>query len=395
VRALLTALETGGWDYRFFTSVGFAREEWWMRAFPAGLRTELSRRAYEVPRERISRRVGTEFGRLVAQRLGRAKQGSVDRTYTDLDESVARRLKAAKNPPAVVYSYEDGSRRTFEAAAECGVRRFYDLPIAHYATTRHLLEREAERWPRWARTLGAPNDSPEKIERKARELELADCIVCPSNFVLESLPERIHSKKQIVVSPFGSPIVPVRERSESGKLRVLFAGSLTQRKGLADLFAAVRLLRSPNIELVVMGACAAPLDFYFREYREFTYEPPRAHSSFLETMLSCDVLALPSIVEGRALVQQEALACGLPIIITRNAGGEDLVIEAETGFLVPAGSPESIAEKIEWFSTHRSELRDLRASCRAKAAEYTWASYATRILDAVKVSRLGRAAIPV
>ena len=58
-----------------------------------------------------------------------------------------------------------------------------------------------------------------------------------------------------------------------------------------------------------------------------------------------DALILPSIIEGRALVQQEALSCGLPIITTPNAGGADLIEEGMTGHLVPIRSPEIIAEK--------------------------------------------------
>jgi glycosyltransferase involved in cell wall biosynthesis len=100
-------------------------------------------------------------------------------------------------------------------------------------------------------------------------------------------------------------------------------------------------------------------------------------------MQTCDVLVLPSIVEGRALVQQEAMACGLPLIVTRNAGGEDLIVEGETGFLVPAGSAEAIAEKIEWFLDNRGQLPAMRAAARAKAAELTWAAYGERILDAI------------
>ena len=100
-------------------------------------------------------------------------------------------------------------------------------------------------------------------------------------------------------------------------------------------------------------------------------------------MASCDVLVLPSIVEGRALVQQEAMACGLPLIVTRNAGGEDLIVEGETGFLVSPGSPESIAEKIEWFLRNRDNLPGMREATRAKAAKLTWAAYGDQIFHAI------------
>ena len=62
-------------------------------------------------------------------------------------------------------------------------------------------------------------------------------------------------------------------------------------------------------------------------------------------MKAHDALVLPSIVEGRALVQQEALACRLPIIVTPNAGGEDLVEEGITGHLVPIRSPWKSGKK--------------------------------------------------
>ena len=126
---------------------------------------------------------------------------------------------------------------------------------------------------------------------------------------------------------------------------------MTQRKGLADLFAAFRLLKRSDVELVVMGSPLASHEFYRSELPDFQYEPPRPHAEVLKLMQSCDVFVLPSIVEGRALVQQEAMACGLPLIVTANAGAEDVIDEGETGFLVPIRSPEVIAERIAILRT--------------------------------------------
>jgi glycosyltransferase involved in cell wall biosynthesis len=166
-------------------------------------------------------------------------------------------------------------------------------------------------------------------------------------------------------------------------MRFLFAGALTQRKGLADVFAAMKLVPSGQAELIVMGSAILPMSFYRKEFADFIYEPPRPHSAVLRLMRTCDVLVLPSIVEGRALVQQEAMACGLPLIATRNAGGEDLIIEGKTGFLVPAGAPEGIAEKIDWFLKNRGQLPGMSLAARAKAAELTWPAYGDQILHAI------------
>jgi len=159
---------------------------------------------------------------------------------------------------------------------------------------------------------------------------------------------------------------------------------MSQRKGLADLFAAVRQLGRSDIELVVMGSAIAPMEFYRRECPDFVYEPTRPHSEVLRLMQSCDVLALPSIVEGRALVMQEAMSQGLPVLITPNTGGEDLVEDGKAGFLVPIRSPEMIADRLAWFADHREDTRAMGESARAKAATYTWADYGVKVATAIK-----------
>jgi glycosyltransferase involved in cell wall biosynthesis len=155
------------------------------------------------------------------------------------------------------------------------------------------------------------------------------------------------------------------------------------------LLEAVRLLNRDDVELVIMGSLLAPMEFYRKQGIEFVYEPPRPHHAVLQLMKTCDVLVLPSIVEGRALVQQEAMACGLPIIVTPNAGGEDLVLEGETGFLVPIRNPESITSKLAWLADHRDDLAAMRDVCREKAAQYSWGRYARLILRALNSYKLG------
>lgn len=167
-------------------------------------------------------------------------------------------------------------------------------------------------------------------------------------------------------------------------MRVLFAGALTQRKGLADLFAAMRLVNSKQIELVVMGSLLCPLSWYRDRLADFIYEPPRPHGEVLRLMQSCDVFILPSIVEGRALVQQEAMACGIPVIATKNAGADDVIVDGETGFLVPIRSPEALAEKISWCVANRALVDGMGIAAGKRAAEFTWRAYGQSIVAAVR-----------
>lgn len=334
-----------------------------------------------------------ELGRMLASRLklrslSRHETGPlcIDAVYQALDRTVARRLRHFPKLYRGAYAYEDGAQETFAAAKELNLRRIYDLPIAYWQTLRKLLAEEVERLPAWEITMGGgTTDSPAKLERKTRELELAEVVICPSQFVAESIPEAARTSKKVVVAPFGSPASSPDNpgRTADKKLRVLFAGSLTQRKGLGDLFAAMRLLNRSDVELVVMGMPQAPMEFYRKEYGAFTYEPGRPHAEVLELMRSCDIFCLPSIVEGRALVMQEAMSQGLPLIITPNTGGEDLINEGVTGFLVPIRRPDRIAESICWLADHRRELRDMSQAARAKAAALTWEKYGQTVARAI------------
>jgi len=387
VRAVLAALENAGELESFHTSVGVADG-----VAASRQNNLLQKRHFPVPASKFKSRPFREIIRLAANKtrfrlLTRHETGwaSIDAVYRDLDRAVSAQLLRNAKRPFGVYCYEDGALETFRAARERGIRRFYDLPIAYWETAQRLLHEEAGRLPAWEPTLGGTRDSAAKLARKTEELELAEVVICPSQFVANSLPKMARSKK-VVVAPFGSPpSAPVKNfaPSTAKKLRVLFAGSMTQRKGLGDLFAAMRRLKRNDVELVVMGSPQVPMEFYRKEFSGFTYEPVRPHAQVLELMRTCDMFCLPSIVEGRALVMQEAMSQGLPLIITPNTGGEDLIDGGETGFLIPIRQPDKIADKIDWFADHWEALPEMSRAAQTKARQLTWEDYGRTIVNAV------------
>ena len=397
VRAILAALCAGGTLAEFDTTLAVDPTAVWLRLLPPPLRQEWLRRTYAVPAGHLQTHPWRELSRLLLPRLGlghytRHEQGwaSMDAVYQKFDQAVARRLPQlqASQQADAVYAYEDGALATFTQAKALGMRCIYDLPIAYWETGRHLMLEEAERRPVWAPTLGGGiQDSTAKLARKTRELELADVVVGPGSFVMDSLPTWARAKPTIMV-PFGSPegvgeVTESKEVSPLRPLRVLFVGSLGQRKGLGDLFEAVCQLNRPDLELVLLGSLLAPMSFYRQELPGFTYEASRPHEQVLALMRSCDVFCLPSIVEGRALVMQEAMSQGLPLLITPNTGGADLIVEGRTGFLVPIRSPESLAEKLTWFLDNRAAIPEMGRQAQQHAVSYTWTRYGSQILEAL------------
>lgn len=402
VRAVLESFGKAGMLAGFNTTVAANAASPWVKYLPNGLKREWLRRSYPGLSTKVKTRPFLELSRLLLPKIGLSAftneeygLASIDAVYRDLDKNFARNLPdmLQEQPFEAVYAYEDGAYETFKMAKHLGLKCIYDLPIAYWETSRRLLLEESERLPSWSVTLGGGiKDSPEKLRRKTRELELADIVVGPGSFVKDSLPVW-SSEKKIIMSPFGTPeagigLHKIDTKDTKRPLRVLFVGSMGQRKGLGDLFNAVRMFSPSEVELVVLGLPLTSMEFYRSQLTAFTYEPSRPHHQVLELMRSCDVFCLPSIVEGRALVMQEAMSQGLPLIITENTGGADLIQDGYTGFLVPIRSPESIAEKISWFLNNRSAIPSMGNLARQHAATYSWENYGSNIVKQISEKKL-------
>jgi glycosyltransferase involved in cell wall biosynthesis len=377
VRALLNQLNNLNQLKKFFTTIGVGEG-----ANPLIRSFCKDKRKYAIPDKMISRQWMPEFARLLSKGDQAKKRQRTDYSYFALDNKVSHKLFNLHSQ--VLHAYEDGCAFSFARAKQMGMQCSYELPIAHWATVRRLLAEEAERYPQWETTLESTCEPEDKLFRKEEELQLADRITCPSQFVLDSIPLEIRQKTPCQVSPFGSPPcepVDFERSTRSDTLKLLFVGSMSQRKGLADLFKAMKLLKNQPISLSILGQPSMPKEFYRKQFSNFEYFPPCSNQRIREIMRTHDALVLPSILEGRALVQQEALSCGLAIIVTPNAGGKDLVDEGITGHLVPIRSPEKIAEAIRAMIENENPKEVIRKSCQKKATQYTWINYAQNIID--------------
>ncbi|HSP45200.1 MAG TPA: hypothetical protein VLO30_04350, partial [Chthoniobacterales bacterium] len=216
VRAVLTALDGTDRLGKFLTSLGWSNSSPILEALPEKGRGQMMRRGYDLPHYKIKTHPLREIARLLAVKFGwqwltkhETGWASIDRVWTRLDEVAARYLRENHERLKIrgIYAYEDCALRSFETAREFGLARIYDLPITYWQTSQRLLREEARRYPEWEPTLGGTRDSEEKLARKTREIDLAEIVICPSAFVLDSLPEHTRLSKKCVVVPFGSPVI--------------------------------------------------------------------------------------------------------------------------------------------------------------------------------------------
>ena len=392
VSAVVSALEEAGLLTAFFTCIVWRPESLLSKLVPIGLRAMLERRArVQIPPELVRTRPARELIRNLLIKAGKKQMiadrnnpFSIDGVYRDLDAYVGRSLNGFPEIKAV-YAYEDGAVHQFRQAHKAGVHCIYDLPIGYWKANRQIAAEEAELQPAWKGTLLALADSEAKCALKDEELALAHTVMVPSSFVKKTL-ALFPEDKKVVVNPFGVPvtIAPRRQLTDSNApLKILYVGSLTQRKGISYLFDAVDRLGG-SVSLTVIGRKVGHsdlLDSYCQKYRWLSSLP---HSEILAEMRGHDVFVFPSLFEGLALVIGEAVSQGLPVIYTENSGGTDILRDGIDGYLVPTRDSEAIAERLLQLSTDRDLLLRMSDAALERAQELSWRHYQDRMLRAVR-----------
>lgn len=210
------------------------------------------------------------------------------------------------------------------------------------------------------------------FDKWRRECELADSIVVNSEWSRESLvragvPER---KLRIIALPFEHRGEVVDrdypEAFTTGRpLRVLFAGTASVAKGVADLLLAFEELEDARIELSIAGHRAMDVPRRFLHHPRIHWLGRVDRAAVMEHYRASDLLVFPSHSDGFGMVQIEAQGWGLPIVASRNCGR--VVRDGETGFLLDEVSPIAIATTLRRAMSEPQTLARLARTARATA----------------------------
>ena len=308
----------------------------------------------------------------------------IDAVYRGIDRKVASRLR--RRDVGAVYCYEDGALETFRAAKKLGVQCLYDLPIGYWRAARELLTIEKERWPQWASTIRGFCDSPQKLARKDEELDLADRVFVASQFTKKTLQQHPAAVANIHVIPYGFPEVgPARSYPGLGqrKIRLIFVGGLSQRKGIADLFAIADKLKQ-DVELTVVGRRpSAECPALSQALARWTWIETMPHARVLETMREHDILVFPSLFEGFGLVITEAMSQGTPVITTDRTAGPDLIDHGVNGWLVEAGSTSALEQCLQEILKDPETIGVVGERARQSAIRRPWSVYGEELASQV------------
>lgn len=396
VRAVAEGLAKANLLASFYTSIASFRGKILDRLGYIKMFSEIHRRRFDLSLQPYTHTYPTrEIGRLLASKLSWKKlveheNGifSVDIIYQKLDKHIACNLNKTKLKASSkgVYGYEDGAAFTFEKAKRLGLNCFYDLPTGYWRASRKLLPLEIERSPEWAETFTGFKDSPKKLERKDKELDLADVVFVASKFTADTLKEYPGKLPPVVIVPYGFP--PVFENREylgfekKRKLKLLFVGKLTQQKGIADLFEAIKGLEK-LVELTIVGHKSTNIKVLDNELAKHNYIPTLPHPEILRLMRTQDVLVFPSLFDGFGMVITEAMSQGTPVIASERSAGPDLIQHGENGWLIKAGSPPSLRKIIEELLENPASIEKVGRASTESARQRPWEKYGEEMAQCI------------
>lgn len=385
-RAAAVGLRKRNLLYKFFTCIACFEKSLLYRLSNISLLKEFRRRIFDSTLETVTMTYPwRELGRHISikfklKKLTKHEVGpfSIDRIYETLDKYVASNIKKYQKDIIAVYAYEDCALNSFIEAKKQKKLCIYDLPIGHWRSMRELLSIEKERNPQWAITLGGFNDSEEKLKRKDEELLLADKIYVASTFTKKTLELFPVKLANVEVLPYGFP--PVNKHRvyipfDGRKIKVLFVGGLSQRKGISYLFDAVEGLED-KIELTVVGRGNVEYCPQLKKaLGKVNYIPSLSHDAVLELMAENDLFVFPSLFEGFGLVITEAMSQGTPVITTDRTCGPDIITHGKNGWIVEAGSHQPIKDLLELFIENPSIIHEVGRSALRTASLRPWVCY--------------------
>ncbi len=189
------------------------------------------------------------------------------------------------------------------------------------------------------------------LQRNLRELERCDRVLVASRYIHESFLEEGFDEDRLD----WFPLTPhprfdgAREAAPpSDRFEIVYVGSLAVHKGVPLLIDAVRRLPHPEIRLRLLGGWGT------RGMRRFVEEACTQDSRIvagpgdpLPSLATADVCVHAAYEDGFGYAPAEALAAGVPVIVTEDTGMKDLIDSQSAGLVVPTGELDALAQAIE------------------------------------------------
>jgi glycosyltransferase involved in cell wall biosynthesis len=238
-----------------------------------------------------------------------------------------------------------------------------------------------------------------KLRKEEEEYELADRLLCPSDFVVKTFLDRGYPREKLARHQYGfddKGYYPDAELREKGRgLTVLFVGVCAVRKGVH--YALDAWLKSPASKDGTFMIAGEFLPEYQEKLASMLSHPSvqvLGHRNDVpELMRKSDILVLPSIEEGSALVTSEARGSGCVLLVSEAAGA--ICRHMENALVHCVGDVPALTQHFTVLHEDRALLERLRAASLATVPELTWTVAGENLLHVYRETIAGhRARVP-
>jgi glycosyltransferase involved in cell wall biosynthesis len=303
---------------------------------------------------------------------------NLDDLYVTFDKNSAKKLSKDSNV-AIILS--DSALLTIKEAKKQGKITVLERGSSHILYADKIMKEEYSK-----EGIKFNKFSKRLIERCIKEYEEADYIAIPSSFVKRTFLEYGISEEKLLVNPYGVDLTHFRQvPKEDNVFRIIFAGGGTLRKGYHYLLQAFYELDLENAEVWHLGNIDSEIQPYLDKYKtdKWIFKGHKPQNELYNYYSQGSVFVLPSIEEGFAMVQFQAMACGLPLICTTNTGGEDLITkDGEEGFVIPIRDVDTIKEKILYLYNNQDIAKEMGQKAKVKVQNgFTWDDYGKRYIE--------------
>lgn len=266
--------------------------------------------------------------------------------------------------PDFCYVFTQVGLETLAWARSADIPCVVESPNGHIRNFRRVNEAQARLWGH-ASFRGHP--APAMVARVEREYALVDRMRVSSHWSRASM---LAHGLTLPIGVFTQPLnllrfCPAREAAAaSGPLRVCFVGSLDLRKGFVYLLRAVRMLGPDRISLEIVGATGDRLCKRLLARERAGLDLRCAPGNPVPALHRAEVFLMPTLEDGSPFAVAEAMACGLPVIVTECCGAAEWVRDGETGWIVPAANVEALAAALDRALTRRPDLQSMGRQAR-------------------------------
>jgi starch synthase len=285
----------------------------------------------------------------------------------------------------VFWGFQGSCRQSIEAANNSGKISVCEMTIAHLPYARRLLQEEAAFHPEWADSIDFMSFPDNYEKRLIEEPLIAKKVIAISSFLKETLVQEGVAAEKITVIPLGfdADAISFSEKKDSitnRPLRLLYAGKITQRKGIKYLLDAINQFDKRDVELHVIGNVYGSGKAFQSYKSNYNYKSGITQQELFRQYEQYDALVFPSILEGFGLVTVEAMGAGLPVITTPNTNATEVIKNNVNGYLVPIRSSEAIVQAITRLrNMDDASFQQMRWNARQTALQYTWEVHRNKV----------------